>query len=299
MAREEIRRRIREPHLPEVILNFLVGSWEKVLVSVHAKVGESGNLWVRAIETMDDLTWSVAPKREPDDRKKLVGLLPGLLKRLQQGMALVGLPEAERDQFFAKLMRCHADAVKLGLQPASEEAAAQTAFVIQAFEAEDLARLAEGAMAEVGNVEFKEIALPEEAVALDQSIVQGIAAPLDDEVDSGWQTLTIGDVRWQGTGGPEGDDYDAMVRRLKRGTWIEFEHDAGEMTRVKLAWVSPLRGLFLFTNRLGERAVSITPAGLATKFRAGQAQVIDNIALVDRAVNSLMERLRGTALLPV
>jgi len=71
------------------------------------------------------------------------------------------------------------------------------------------------------------------------------------------------------------------------------------MTRVKLAWVSPLKGLFLFTNRLGERAVSITPAGLATKFRAGQAQVIDNIALVDRAVNSLMERLKGTASLPV
>ena len=86
-----------------------------------------------------------------------------------------------------------------------------------------------------------------------------------------------------------------MVKRLKRGSWIEFEQESGEPKRVKLAWVSPLKGLFLFTNRLGEKAVSITPSGLAGKLRSGQAQIIDDIALVDRAVNNLMESLEQAA----
>ena len=100
---------------------------------------------------------------------------------------------------------------------------------------------------------------------------------------------------WQGMQKSDGDDYDAMVKRLKRGTWIEFEQESGESTRVKLAWVSPLKGLYLFTDRLGEKAVSITPAGLARKLRSGRAQIIEDIALVDRAVNNLMDRLKQAA----
>ena len=86
-----------------------------------------------------------------------------------------------------------------------------------------------------------------------------------------------------------------MVKRLKRGNWIEFEQEDGSQSRVKLAWVSPLKGVYLFTNRLGESAVSITPAGLAEKLRIGNAQIIDDLALVDRAVNNLMERLQQPA----
>jgi hypothetical protein len=117
----------------------------------------------------------------------------------------------------------------------------------------------------------------------------------DVESEAGWQTFTIGGANWQSESAAVSDDFDAMVKRIKRGTWIEIEQDNGTSTRVKLAWVSPLKGLLLFTNRLGERAVSITPEGLAEKFRNGMAQVIDDIALVDRAVNNLMERLKQTS----
>lgn len=282
MAHEEIRRRVLSPQLPEVIGNFLVGCWEGVLVAAYAQAGEDGEPWARAVETLDQLIWSVEPKRVPDDRKRLVSLLPGLLKRLQEGMALVGLPDGERDQFFARLVRCHADAVKSGLEAMAAAGEAPAAFVAQAFTAE------ENAQGKAEPADFTEITLPEESIAPDPAFVETLAG----EDDSAWPALAIADTDWNEAPASARDDYDAMVKRLKRGTWIEIEQTNGASTRVKLAWVSPLKGLYLFTNRLGERAMSITPAGLAEKFRNGFARVIDDIALVDSAVNNLMERLK-------
>lgn len=291
VAHDEIRRRVQAGQVSEVILEFLVGCWEPALAAVHAQSGEGSESWGKAIETMDELIWSVAPKREPDDRKRLVAMLPGLLKRLQDGMALAGVADATRDQFFTKLVRCHADAIKMGLQPATGNVAVQVAFAAQELAAEESA---DGVAASQIVSDFVEIEPPQD-VQPDPEILQALAAEPDANADQGWESLTIGDVPWQAGVEPEGDDYDAMVKRLRRGTWIEFEHSNGSVTRVKVAWVSPLKGLFVFTNRLGERAMSITPAGLAEKLRGGRAQIIDNVALVDRAVSNLMERLKGSA----
>ena len=299
MAHDEIRRRIHSPQLPDVIRNFLVGCWESVLAAAYVQAGEDGEPWNRAIATMDELVWSVEPKRVPDDRKQLVSLLPALLKRLQDGMVLVDLPDAERDQFFSKLIKCHAGAIKSGLYATVQEGVASenvipSGFVVDEFEAEDSAQIApQGAE----SADFTVVVLPREDVTPDPAFIQSMAAGMATDDDSGWQTITIGDMPWQGAPESASDDFDAMVKRLKRGTWIEFELENGESSRVKLAWVSPLKGLYLFTNRLGERAVSITPAGLAEKFRNGYAQIIDDIALVDRAVNNLMERLKRTAVM--
>jgi hypothetical protein len=292
VAHDEIRRRIHAGQLPEVIGNFLVGCWESVLAAEYAKAGEEGEPWTRAIETMDELIWSATPKREAVERKQLVGLLPSLLKRLQDGMVLVSMPDAERDQFFAKLVKCHADAIKSGLGGMTQEAAAQSAFLVEEFDAEEAVELARQAEEPA---EFVELPVLQDAIEPDPVFVQAVSAESDAELDGGWQTLTIGDVAWQGPMESAGDDFDAMVKRLKRGTWIEFEQEGDEPMRVKLAWVSPLKGLFLFTNRLGEKAVSITPAGLAKRLRSGRAQIIEDIALVDRAVNNLMEHLKQAA----
>lgn len=289
MAHEEIRRRIHTPMLPEVIGSFLIGCWEAVLAAGYAQAGEEGSPWNQSLETMDKLIWSVAPKRVAEDRKQLVSLLPGLLKRLQDGMTQVSLPDAERDQFFARLVKCHADAIKSGLDGQAREDATQAAFVAQAFDAEEAAEQSRQAD-EPGD--FMEIPVLQDAIEPDPVFIQTLSS--EAEIDTGWQTLTIS-ADWQGGQEDTGDEYDAMVKRLRRGSWVEFGQENGEPSRVKLAWVSPLKGLYLFTNRLGEKAASITPAGLADKFRSGKAHVIDDIALVDSAVNNLMERLKLAA----
>jgi hypothetical protein len=82
---------------------------------------------------------------------------------------------------------------------------------------------------------------------------------------------------------------------LKRGSWIEYSQGNGIPTRARLLWISPLKGIYLFTNRQGQRAISITAEGLERKLRCGDIKVIDDASLIDRAVDRMMARLSHNA----
>ena len=58
---------------------------------------------------------------------------------------------------------------------------------------------------------------------------------------------------------------------------------------------SSVTGAYLFTDRQGLKVADSTMHGLAVEFRRGSAVVIDDVPLFDRAVSSLMERLRQTS----
>ena len=294
MAHDEVRRRVQDTDIPEVIGSFMVEKWMPYLIQTHINSGEDGALWNQALDTMDDLVWSVVPKNKPEERKKLVSMLPGLLKRLQDGMASASIAPEDRDRFFAQLVKCHSAAVKSGLQPVR--------LVTGSEECPDKVRekqsilLDEPPVLAVQSHDFQVIEIPTEAAVPDEIMANELLDQSFGHNDD-WdlEEITVEDVRWESALDEEGDDYDAIVRRLKRGTWVEIEQDDGTFTRAKLAWVSPMKGVYLFTNRLGARAASINPSALADKFRYGKAQIIDEVPLVERAVNNLMERLKNNA----
>jgi hypothetical protein len=83
---------------------------------------------------------------------------------------------------------------------------------------------------------------------------------------------------------------------LQRGVWVEFARPVGAPARARLTWISPNKGVYLFTNPAsGANAVSISPEALAEQMRLGQARVIDEAPLVDRAVDSMLQNLRKGA----
>jgi len=84
------------------------------------------------------------------------------------------------------------------------------------------------------------------------------------------------------------DHYAEIAATLERGMWIEFESEEGQLAFAKLAWISPLRGTYLFTNRQGQKAVSLTADELADRFRHDRARLVEAEPLVDRAFVSMM-----------
>jgi hypothetical protein len=78
---------------------------------------------------------------------------------------------------------------------------------------------------------------------------------------------------------------------MDRGMWVEFEDEDGQLSFAKLAWISPLRGNYLFTNRQGQRAVSMTAETLADRFRVNRARLVEAEPLIDRAFTSVMSEL--------
>jgi len=87
------------------------------------------------------------------------------------------------------------------------------------------------------------------------------------------------------------DHFAELAATLERGMWIEFEGEGGQLAFAKLAWVSPLRGTYLFTNRQGQKAVSLTADELADRFRNDRARLVEAEPLVDRAFVSMMASL--------
>jgi hypothetical protein len=137
-----------------------------------------------------------------------------------------------------------------------------------------------------------DIPAPVEQLETDPNILSEISTMPDHPAG---EEIVIGDVIGQDRLAQEAGDigyYEKQVQQLKRGAWLEFTLEDDSTLRAKLAWVSPLRGTYLFTNRLGERAVSINAAGLAQKLQEGSAKIVDSVALIDRAVSSLFERLQ-------
>ena len=83
----------------------------------------------------------------------------------------------------------------------------------------------------------------------------------------------------------------ARTTELTRGAWIEFVHGKGIKLRAKLSWISPLKGMYLFTGPGANEALSVTPDALQAQLRCGKARIIEESSLIDRAVNRIFNSL--------
>ncbi len=112
-----INRCLSEQEVAKPITDFLRGEWATLLVSDYTREGEAGAHFNSHVETMRELVWSVQPKNDMDARLMLVRILPGLLKRLREGIAVLETTNERAETFFATLVVLHANAVRPNAQP--------------------------------------------------------------------------------------------------------------------------------------------------------------------------------------
>ena len=258
VAKSEIERRVESYPIPHFLATFLRRKWLGTLEGVYLREGEDSDAWSSSVATLEDLVWSVQPKKTPEDRKHLIALLPSLLKRLAAGVPAARWEPGERESFMANLVEAHAAAVK----PALATVASPTAVVAEAAKAEAEAAKASGDAEKAARAE-----------ALAAAMAPAAPAPLD----TGPAVLD--------------DEYLEIAHSMVRGMWVEFEDEDGQLSFAKLAWISPLRGNYLFTNRQGQRAVSMTADALAGLFRGNRARLVEAEPLIDRAFTSVIGEL--------
>ncbi|MGZ5081832.1 MAG: DUF1631 domain-containing protein [Usitatibacter sp.] len=257
IAEQEVARRLESrAWVPPVLREMLVETWVRALARVHrADGGEGSPRWQAMLLGMEDLLWSVEPKVTADDRKRLINMLPAMLRTLHEALALGELEESRRSAFLGTLVDCHAMAVKAGMRGLALVAESQPRPALR----EDPAVI-EREMIPAGEIQVEEIRLraPRPGAARNVFTRTGI-----------WSNL-------------------------QRGTWVEFARDGGGAARARLTWISPNKGVYLFTNPLSPNAaVSISPEALAQQMRLGEAKIIDDASLVDRAVDSMLTNLRA------
>lgn len=112
-----INRALQDQEVPDTVREFLRRDWGRLLGNDYIREGEQGAHFNSHVETMRELVWSVQAKPDMDARLMLVRILPGLLKRLREGVTELDLPQKLTENFFATLVILHANAVRPNAQP--------------------------------------------------------------------------------------------------------------------------------------------------------------------------------------
>lgn len=114
----QLQAALRAVSLPPYLREFLPQVWSQALVLAVTRDGVQSERAKRYRRAGVDLVMSIQPKGSLALRKKFLMQLPPLMKDLNEGLALIGWPEAAQRAFFAELLPAHADSLK---QPALTE----------------------------------------------------------------------------------------------------------------------------------------------------------------------------------
>jgi hypothetical protein len=89
------------------------------------------------------------------------------------------------------------------------------------------------------------------------------------------------------------DDAELGVDALERNMWIEFTDPDGSIRKVKLAWISPLRTLYIFSTGARQEAFSLSSDKLIEAYRADRVRVMKVEGVVSRALSQAMDEALG------
>ncbi|WP_422126412.1 DUF1631 domain-containing protein [Thioalkalivibrio sulfidiphilus] len=297
VAEESIARLLEGQTLPEPITQLLKTTWKDLLVLIYLKDGQHGKLWQKALNVASLLIWSLLPKSSQAEREQLTGMLPSLLKALQEGMNRMSCSETERQGIIALLAREHARIVRdpeldLDVQsvPAVEHAEHDARPVEQA--AAETVRPVDAAVA-APSVQETSTDAETDGASDGRSFMARKVAEINRLISDGrfkvYEEVVIGEA---GASEPvDEDQYVQQAREMEEGTWLELTDADGQPLRAKLSWKSLISGKYFFVNRQGLKVKEMTVYGLGAEFRAGRARVIEDVPVFDRAISTLMASL--------
>lgn len=263
--------------LESYLREFLLQTWVRVLVAAWLKDGGEEPTMRRYLGIVPDLVWSVQPKIEISDRKRLVVAIPTVLGALREGLLLIDWPADKTQEFFGRLMHSHAHAVK-----ALEMAHGLAAPVVEP----------QAMRAQLDGLKMSAELLPEAAdsIRVDGAVVRQVLAAqhlsvdhLDAPQGGAAVNTSVSD-----------EELDRLIASWRRGDWFDLKI-GDRRERVQLRWISLRRTLYLFTPAQGERSHSLAPEAMRAHLRSGDLLPVESAPLFERAVQGMMVRLQNAA----
>jgi hypothetical protein len=268
---------------------FLLETWVRVMVANQLRNKDDPKAMQRYMVIVPDLVWSVQPKLNPEERKRLVNTIPPVLSILREGLALIEWPKERMQEFFGRLMNSHAEAVKaLELahgHPSAAPAQPPADKLIRSRMADfefDLTKPATPAEGDeplrMNDDIVKHVLAANHADVIHLPMPQAEAA---DEMPTAIEMITD-------------EELDEVIRGFKRGDWFNLK--VGDVTeRVRLRWISPRQTLYLFTPADGRQAHSVAPDALREYLRRRELLPVEAEPLFERVVRGMANELQQSA----
>ena len=305
--------------LPAYLLNFLAQVWSQALVLATRRDGADSDRAKRYRRVGTDLVMSIQPKGSPMFRKKFLMQLPPLMKDLNEGMRLIGWPEAAQKEFFGKLLPAHAESLKgqalseldhnlmvkqleavFSIPVPSNESYMRTDAVPEVapevierrFTAEEAKQV--GLIQEAA-VDWSEPVESDDKVDLDLSADVQPPLPATPSVvaqlDPAAIAATLG-APTTGSDEPSEPSRGAqLIDHIKIGFAYQM-HLKDEWQKVQLAHVSSGRSFFVFTRGgKHQETISMTSRMLARMCEAGRFRAVESAYLMERATRRARKQL--------
>ncbi len=283
--------------VPAAVLDFLYGPW--ALVIAHARLQDKG----RQIDPggysllVSDLVWSVKADFTLRQPAKLMEMIPGLLRRINAGLDLIGQDPRDRAPFMDVLMRLHQPVLQLRRrkfeQDLSESASMPLESDLMPATAEQrIPKKAEQpwmAPQEQDDAGFLDT-LPSAPVELEDDGVTPISEAAVAEASVGGT-----DVAQTGSSGltpepavdpaQERERISQVLDGLRTGVWVDlFSHQ--QWLRAQLVWASANGVLFMFISH-GGRPHSMTRRSIERLVSNRLLKPVASQGVVSRALDTL------------
>ncbi len=263
-------------NIPDVVKAILKNVWSHVMLLERLKENEDG--WKRRIKVAQLLVWSVQPVQTANRLEKLTSKVPLLVKSLRKGMEQISYSPIESTTAFEQLEKCHRDLIEVARNK------------INQLNEEEILRLP------ARNIDT-DSATSIEGNEQDVIDSEENSSPIYEEIiieDIGFTKLETGQLLHKES--PEPVHIDASVtqtvEQLRAGSWVELKIES-EFKRCKLAARIATTGKYIFVNRSGMKMAEFLTAELCQYLQLGNLKILDDEALFDRALESVISNLRS------
>lgn len=298
----ELSTRADLDQVPGLVLDFLFGPW--ALAMAHARLADRRN----QVDPMGfgsvvpDLLWSV--KREVTLKRpaKLIEMIPGLLGKLHEGLALLGQHPRESEAFFEGLMKLHRPVLKLRRLKSQRDAEESGHAPL---EPEELPATPEQRRAkaaahpwlarddlDAAGFEDTLPTVPGELLPLEDE--QPVAQAMQPEVEpDSSHAEFLAEAAENAAPAMAQSDAERLLLSLRSGHWVDL-YSRRRWLRAQLIWASTKGTLFMFVSH-GGQPHSMTKRSCERLIRERLLRPVDNQGVIAQALDAVASEVASTA----
>ena len=303
-----IRKLTSDRELNFEVTQFLDSIWNPVLFQIFITMGESSNHWKNIRRISSTFIWTLIPKYSKQERVKILDTLPSLLRAMSKGMDLIAIDAEVQNKIFQMLAKQHAKTVKqtskniitrIDDSTIWPEGNGADAFAAYTQRLADQDNNIEATAKETGAIQGVEMEDDPDAITIiTDSSTNEVIKNLDDftsAVKKGEilvdQEITM-ESGEQAADSQQADIFLKQAQEIEVGDWAEFLTEEDKAFNARLSWKSRVSGKYVFVSRLGLKLRKVTMYGFATELRSGRAILIRSTSLFDRAIDTIISKIK-------
>ncbi|MEJ6000655.1 DUF1631 family protein [Paucibacter soli] len=266
LLREQLKEQLADAPLTASLRKFLLSTWVEVIVQAMVLHGRDAPEALAYIGLVDELLDSLQLPATEAQRDQFRSRLPGLVSRMEQGMASIAMDASKRQAIMTELMQQHGRILR-GLPALAEATPSRPAKAGQELSPEEL--------------------------------LQQLLTERESQLPSHWAHSQVdrGHLPTVPVSLYAGQDEDkarvaleAWMDQLQIGNWYHLFLQSQWMT-AQIAWISESRQFFLFVGQDADERHSLTRGAIEQLLANGLITALEEESLVQRAVTTLMQDL--------